>query len=133
MYNNEQTSGEVKYEITIDPRTWRSKPNEDEKKTITRNLTIQTGITISHFSQIVTSPYSLTWSGGLFEGFRSNKTWQSQSVFSLDFDNGKLTIDEIFAKLSEIGIVPQLWYTSFSDSPALRKFRVVIFLGTPVT
>ena len=36
-------------------------------------------------------------------------------------------------RLKEIGIVPQIWYTTFSDSPELRKFRVVIFLDTPIT
>jgi hypothetical protein len=123
----------IKYEITMDPRKWRSKPNEEEKKSITRNLTIQTGITINHFSQIVSSPNSLSWSGGLFHGTRSNKTWEKQTVFALDFDKGTLTIGQIYAKLKEIGIVPQLWYTSFSDSPTLRKYRVVIFLDAPVT
>ena len=56
-----------------------------------------------------------------------------QSVFALDFDNGEITIDEVYSRLKELGIVPQLWYTTFSDSPELRKFRVVIFLDTPVT
>ena len=114
MNNNESIKpSEIKYEITMDPRKWRSKPNEEEKKSITRNLTIQTGITINHFSQIVSSPNSLSWSGGLFHGTRSNKTWEKQTVFALDFDKGTLTIGQIYAKLKEIGIVPQLWYTSF--------------------
>lgn len=134
MYDNEAVkSNEIKYEITIDPRKWRSKPNEEEKKSITRNLIIQTGITINQFSQVVSAPCSHTWSGGLFNGNRSNKTWDKQSVFALDFDKGTLTIEEIYAKLKEIGIVPQLWYSSFSDSLALRKFRIVLFLDTPVT
>jgi hypothetical protein len=134
MRSNETiNSSEIKYEITIDPRYWRSKPNEKERETITGNLTIQTGLTINHFSQIVSTPQSLSWSGALFNGRRSNDTWLRQSVFALDFDRGTLTIDEIYDKLNEIGIVPQLWYTSFSDSPELRKFRVVIFLDLPIT
>ena len=110
-----------------------AKPSEDEKKTITRHLTIQTGITINQFSQLVSAPFSLTWSGGLFNGLRSNQTWEKQSVFALDFDDGKITIDEVFTRLSEVGIVPQIWYSTFSDSPEHRKFRVVIFLDSPVT
>ena len=125
--------GELKYEITIDPRKWNHKPTKEEAATITRNLIIQTGLTINHFAQIVAPPYSLTWSGGLFNGTRSNNSWLKQSVFALDFDRGTLTIEEIYGKLKDIGITPQLWYTSFSDSPSLRKFRVVIFLDTPVT
>ena len=134
MNNNESIkSSEIKYEITIDPRKWDHKPSKKEAETITRNLVIQTGVTINHFSEIVANPHSLTWSGGLFNGTRSNKNWGKQSVFALDFDKGTLTIDEIYSKLSDIGITPQLWYTTFSDSPAKRKFRVVIFLDKPVT
>jgi hypothetical protein len=133
MNNNESIKpSEIKYEITMDPRTWRAKPSEDEKKTITRYLTVQTGITINQFSQIVSAQCSHTWSGGLFNGLRSNNTWMKQSVFALDFDDGEITIDEVFIRLKEFGIVPQIWYTTFSDSPELRKFRVVIFLDTPV-
>jgi hypothetical protein len=123
----------IKYEITMDPRKWRSKPNEEEKKTITRNLTIQTGITINQFSQLVSAPQSHSWSGGLFNGHRSNNTWEKQSVFAMDFDKGKITIEGVYSRLKELAIVPQLWYSTFSDSHELRKFRVVIFLDTPVT
>ncbi len=124
---------DIKYEITIDPRKWNHKPTKKEAATVTRNLIIQTGLTINHFAQIVTPPYSLTWSGGLFKGTRSNINWLRQSVFALDFDKGTQTIEEIYTQLKDIGITPQLWYTSFSDSPSLRKFRVVMFLDTPVT
>jgi len=133
MCRTDVIASEIKYEITIDPRKWNHKPTKEEAKTITRNLIIQTGLTINHFSQIVSAPYSLTWSGGLFNGTRSNDSWKQQSVFALDFDKGTLTIEEIYAKLQDIGIVPQLWYTSFSDSASLRKFRIVIFLDAPVT
>jgi hypothetical protein len=134
MSTNESIKpSEIKYEITMDPRKWRKKPSADEKKTITRYLTIQTGITINQFAQIVSAPRSHTWSGGLFYGLRSNNTWEKQSVFALDFDKGKITIEGVYSRLKELGIVPQLWYSTFSDSPELRKFRVVIFLDSPVT
>jgi hypothetical protein len=124
---------EIKYEITFDPRKWNHKPDDEEKKGITRRLIIQTGITISQFSTVVSSPFSYTWSGGLFNGFRSNNNWEKQSVFALDFDKGTLTVEQIYEKLKELDIIPQLWYTSFSDSPAKRKFRIVMFLDNPVT
>ena len=85
MIGNENI-GELKYEITIDPRKWNHKPTKKEAATITRNLIVQTGLTINHFAHIVTPPYSLTWSGGLFTGTRSNINWLRQSVFALDFD-----------------------------------------------
>ena len=130
MYNN--GNNQTKYNITIDPRQRVSKPNETEKKSITSYLTQQTGVTINQFSELVSPPNSLTWSGGLFNGTRSNNSWIAQSVFALDFDKGTITIEQVCLKLNEVGILPQLWYTSFSDSPALRKFRVVMFLDTPV-
>ena len=84
MITNESIKpSEIKYDITLDPRICSAKPNENEKKTITRYLTIQTGITINQFSQLVSAPCSHTWSGGLFNGLRSNKTWVKQSVFAL--------------------------------------------------
>jgi len=126
-------TNEVKYNITIDPRPRTSKPSEDEKKSITRNLTVLTGITINEFATYVSQPFGYTWSGGIFDGTRSNNTWRGQSIFALDFDKGTITIEEVYSQLNEIGIVPQLWYTSFSDTPELRKFRVVIFLDTPIT
>lgn len=130
MYNDDTT--QIKYNITIDPRPVRSKPNEDYIKTITENLITYTGLTITEFSKYVTQPYSYTWSGGKFIGTRSNKNWVEQCVFGLDFDDGTITPEEVIERLNQIGIYPQLWYSTFSDSPQKRKFRVVIFLDTPV-
>lgn len=119
------------YHLTIDPRPLAAKPGDEYKDTITRRLTI-TGLTINEFATYVTQPYGYTWSAGIFDGTRSNKNWRGQWIFALDSDDGTITVEEIYSKLKEFGIVPQLWYTTFSDSPALRKFRVVIFLDTPV-
>jgi len=47
MIGNENI-GELKYEITIDPRKWNHKPTKKEAATITRNLIVQTGLTINH-------------------------------------------------------------------------------------
>lgn len=130
---NENEKNEITYQITIDPRPRTSKPNDEEKESITSHLTVQTGITISQFAELVSPPYSLTWSPGIFNGTRSNSNWTEQSTYSLDFDKGTISVDEVYSRLKEFGVVPQLWYYTFSDSPALRKFRVVIFLDTPVT
>jgi hypothetical protein len=131
MYNNETKQN--KFNITIDPRPVKSKPGDDYQKTITENLIIYTGITITEFSRYVTLPYSYTWSGGKFKGTRSNDTWLEQQVFALDFDDGTITTEEVIERLNQIGIYPQVWYSTFSDSPQKRKFRVVIFLDAPVT
>jgi len=121
-----------KYFLTIDPRKVKSKPTKYEKRFITRNLTLVTGLTINEFAQIVTPPNSMTWIGGIFNGTRKNVRWIKQSVFAVDFDNGKLSIEQAIDRIKQFDILPQLWYTSFSDSPQKRKFRLVFFLESPV-
>ncbi len=118
--------------VTFDPRPLVSKPNETYAKTITSNLIAQYGVTIHEFSELVSPPYSLAWSGAIFNGTRSNVNWIEQSVIGLDFDKGTTPVDEVYSRLQQFKIVPQLWYTTFSDSPNLRKFRVVIFLESGV-
>ena len=130
MNTNETT--QIKYNITIDPRIVKSKPDDEYHETITKNLITYTGLTITEFTKYVTPPYSYTWSGGKFNGTRSNNNWVEQCVFGLDFDDGTITQEEVIERLNQIGIYPQLWYSTFSDSPQKRKFRVVIFLDTPV-
>jgi hypothetical protein len=132
MYNDEFKSNEPKFTITIDPRPVTSKPRDDYKETITSHLTLQTGITINEFSTLVSQPLGYTWSPGLFKGTRSNHNWQQQSVFALDFDSG-ITIDQVLDRCQQFCLAPQVWYSTFSDSPAKQKFRVVFFLSEPVT
>ena len=123
----------VTYPVTLDLRRVASKPDKGYCSSITKNLTHYTGLTITEFSQYVSPPYSYTWSGGKFNGTRSNDTWIEQQVFGLDFDDGTITPEEVIERLNEIGIKPQIWYSTFSDSDKKRKFRVVIFLDEPVT
>lgn len=132
MYSNDFKSNEHKFTISIDPRPVNSKPDDDYKGTITSHLTIQTGITINEFSTLVSQPLGCTWSPGLFDGTRSNHNWQQQSVFALDFDSG-ITIDQVLDRCQQFCLAPQVWYSTFSDSPAKQKFRVVFFLDQPVT
>ncbi len=130
---NKNETNQNTYKITIDPRKVSSKPDDEYHKTITSHLTEQIELTIDQFSELVSPPYSFTWSPGLFNGKRSNDSWVSQCVFALDFDKGTTSVEEVYLKLNEFGIVPQLYYYTFSDSLLLRKFRVVLFLDTPVT
>ena len=68
-----------------------------------------------------------TWCPATFNGGRSNANWTSQSVFALDFDSGILP-EVIIARCQSLDIIPNVVYTSFSDSPELRKFRLVFFI-----
>jgi hypothetical protein len=130
MSKNETTN--QKYRLTINPRRVNAKPEQQEKMFITRNLTTVTGITISDFAKYVSPPYSYTWTGGIFNGTRSNATWTEQFIFALDFDN-TIDLNEVLSRFKQFGITPQLWYITFGASNILKKFRVVLFLSDPVT
>ena len=129
MTNNESKT----YQITIDPTPRSSKPPKDDSTIgkISNSLKTVTGVTIKQFATYVSSPYGYTWTS-IFSGTINNENWKEQSVFALDFDKGLLTVDQVFERLALLGIYPQVWYSTFSDSPALPKFRVVLFLDQPV-
>lgn len=88
--------------------------------------------TITEFSQLILRPNAHSWSGGVFNGKRSKASWLESSVIGLDFDKGLETVEEVYNKFKEFDITPNLWYTTFGDSPELRKFRVVLFFDQPI-
>jgi PHP family Zn ribbon phosphoesterase len=128
-----QNTEKAKYWVTLDERKLSSKPDEKFKKTITQHLIKKRCLTINEFAGYVTQPYGYTWSGGMFNGTRSNSAWTSQQVFALDFDKGTITPEEVIDTIDQFGFKPQLYYSTFSDSPAFPKFRVVFFLESPIT
>lgn len=126
-------SAEIKYQITIDPHSQLSKPPKNAMGKISNNITLSTGVTINEFAKLVTPPYCYTWFGGTLGGKISSENWKDQTIIALDFDKGLISIEEVIIKLNKEELNPQLWYSSLSDSPLLRKFRVVFLLDTPVT
>ena len=136
FYGNEN-SEEIKkitYTITIDPRTQLVKPpkNDIEFGIITNNLKTITEVTIDDFQKITSQPLSFTWFGGTFTGSVCNENWYQQSVFALDFDKGLISVEDAIKRLNDIDIFPQLWYITLSSSKRLLKFRIVLFLDTPI-
>lgn len=123
----------TKYTLTIDPKTQRSKPPKKEFGGITNRMNLVTGLTINELSTFVAEPYTYTWTGSLFNGSVNNENWSSQSIFALDFDNGDITIERVYEIFNTYNIIPQLWYYTLSDSESLRKFRVVLFLDSPIS
>ena len=121
------------YPITIDPTALTEKPEWSIRSHINKRLNKKTNVTIDQLSNIVAPPNSFTWSPGIFNGTPSNDNWTCQSIFALDFDDGELSIDEVYIRLHSYQIKPQLWYETFSSSETLIKFRVVLFLDYPVT
>ena len=119
------------YPITIDPTALTEKPEWSIRSHINKRLNKKTDVTIDQLSNVVAPPNSFTWSPGIFNGTPSNNNWTCQSIFALDFDDGELSIDEVYNRLHSYEIKPQLWYETFSSSETLIKFRVVLFLDYP--
>lgn len=87
-----------------------------------------TKTTIIDFAKKISRPFAHSWCGGEFTGSVNEKNWLQSSILGLDFDKGKMTIEEVYRKFKEFGIIPTLHYDTFSTSVELHKFRVVIFL-----
>lgn len=118
--------------ITFDiSRKHNSKPTN--VGAVSANLKTVKKVTIEEFAKAVTQPYGFSFTPAIFkDNKRSNRNWLQQSVFALDFDNG-FTPEEAIAKLELYGLSANVIYTSFSDTPDLRKFRVLLFLDTVIT
>jgi hypothetical protein len=127
-----QSKNEPTYQVTINPENVSGKLNDREKERLNRKLTTITGWTINEFTKYVSPPYSYTWSGGLFEGTRSNASWQEQWVFALDFDKKTPPIEYILARCKEYDLYPQVYYETFSHTPEEPRYRVVFFLDQPI-
>lgn len=116
----------MKHIVTINRTTKHTvKPTNISLESI--NCKEQLEVTIKEFSQLVTQPNGFTWCPATFNGTRANKNWLQQSMFALDFDSG-ISISDVVSKLYSVGLNPNIVYTSFSDTPVLRKFRVVLFV-----
>lgn len=99
---------------------------------VSRNLITQKHVTIEQFATLVTQPYGHSFCPATFKGTRKNDNWAQQSLFCLDFDSG-LTPEEGLKYFTDLGIRPNVIYTSFSDTPSLRKTRFCFFINKQVT
>lgn len=123
------------YSITYNPERVESKPKKysNEMNRHVAGINVPTGITINQFAEMVSAPNSHSWFGGTYSNSISNQTWMSTQVFGLDFDGGDKTPEETIHTLQTNGINPQLWYSTFSSTPEIHKYRVVLFAEKPIT
>lgn len=66
----------------------------------------------------------------------------SQQIFGVDIDNAKdkapipagerLTPEEAIIKAKQAGVTPNFIYPTFSDTPALRKYRILFCFDVPI-
>jgi len=107
--------------ITKSNEKIKSKPKSGSIKTTVTNIT-----TISNLDELKTvvleNPYNVSQASGI-----SEKDWISQQIFALDFDNG-ITPNEIIKRCKMLSMIPNIIYTTYSDTPELRKFRVLFIL-----
>ena len=123
------------YSITYNPARVESKPKKysNEMNRHVAGINVPTGITINQFAEMVSAPNSHTWYGGTYTNTISNQTWTSTQVFGLDFDGGDKTPQETIHTLQANGIHPQLWYSTFTSTTDIPKYRVVLFAEKPIT
>lgn len=58
---------------------------------------------------------------------RTKACWESQDLLALDFDDG-ITPEQFLDRSKQLNLMPTFVYTSFNDTPELRKFRAVYVL-----
>lgn len=123
------------YSITYNPARVESKPKKysNEMNRHVAGINVPTGVTINQFAEMVSAPYSHTWYGGTYSNLISNQNWTSTQVFALDFDDGDKTPEETIHTLQANGIHPQLWYSTFTSTTDIPKYRVVLFAEKPIT
>lgn len=115
--------------LQVDKTNTPTKPSKNEIPMIQSRLTETLVKCLREFGEMVTPPHSYTWTGGIMPNGRKAKNWVSQQVFALDFDSG-ITPEEALEIGKTHDLTPNILYTSFSDSPELRKFRFVYVLDT---
>lgn len=76
---------------------------------------------------VLNNPFNVSESSGTKE-----KDWISQQIFALDFDTG-IDPKVIITRCRIYSIIPNIVYSSFSDSVEKRKFRVLFILDKPVS
>lgn len=107
-----------------------SKPVESyEKAKESNNTCTSVQVTVAELTHYLKEGRSFC--PAMFNGKRSNANWIGQSVFCLDFDNG-VQPSAIIERCQENNIIVNILYTTFSDKPEHRKFRVVFFLDVEI-
>lgn len=121
------------YQFTYHPTLLNRKPATKTENWIIHNNMIQTGTTIENVCKYIGNGYGYTFTPNLYSDNKpSSKTFIGTSGFFLDFDNNS-NPEQILNRFYELNIKPNFWYSSFSDSPEYRKFRICILLDKLIT
>lgn len=124
----------------MDRTRYRAKPEPEQIRKIQFSLEKPQGIETEEL-------FSIICSGGSFRtaaiNGSSDKGFISQQIFAVDIDNAKdksplpererLTPEQAVEMAKAAGLTANFIYPTFSDSPALRKFRVLFLLDMPIS
>ena len=119
------------FKYSVSKRIFNKKLENGQFKTIYNSM-IPIKSTIEDFSKLILNPGAHSWCGGTFSGLISDNNWIESSIIGMDFDKGKITLEEVYSKFNEFDIIPNLHYDTFSSSAYLHKFRVVLFFDSPI-
>jgi hypothetical protein len=109
-----------------------SKPDKSDIGRISAGLNTKADLYNGVASFVKMLNAQIAYCPAVFNGGRSNDNWVSQQIFALDFDNG-FTPEEAIDRLDLYSLSAQVIYTTFSDTPEKRKFRLVFILDTNIT
>ena len=129
----------MKIACNIDRTRYREKPEPEQIRKIQCNLETPQEIDVQDL-------FSVICSGGSFRTAairgNSDKGFISQQLFAVDIDNAKdkapipeadrLTPEQAIDRARAAGLTPNFIYPTFSDSPALRKYRILFLLDVPI-
>lgn len=129
----------MKILCNVDRTRYRAKPEPEQIERIQCNLEKPQEIEVEEL-------FSIICSGGSFRTAaikgKSDKGFISQQIFAVDIDNAKdkepipesdrLTPEQAVEKARAAGLTANFIYPTFSDRPALRKFRVLFLLDIPI-
>jgi hypothetical protein len=130
MTNDPVSTNIITHKLLLDNTQYQSKPN-DAAAINNRIVNHPVDIDIVELSKQITSPNGKSWVPAFLQGKRNDKSWQSQSVFALDFDSG-IPFTQVLEKLRGYGLDCTFAYETFSSKPDLQKFRVVFQLDQSI-
>jgi len=75
---------------------------------------------------VLNNPYNVSYSNGVKE-----TDWVSQQILILDFDSG-IRPEDVELRCKRLAFIPNLIYSTLSDTPEKRKFRVLFILDKEI-
>lgn len=133
QYQSERPDVHTYAITTRNQRITKRPSSETEFQDIHNNLNLRVNVTIEEFAELVQQPYSVTYVPALLNGARLANNWLQQSLFCLDFDDNKVSIEQVLERFRDYEITPNVHYTTWRSTPEHPRFRVCLFLDKVIT